>query len=41
MENNPNQAFICLEVNFNKFLNEINFKNPKNLDFGILYYYLN
>jgi len=37
-ENNPNQAFICLEIDFTKFLNEINFNNPENLDFGILYY---
>jgi len=38
MENNPNHAFICLEIDFNKFLSEINFHNPVNLDFGILYY---
>ena len=38
IENNQNQAFICLEIDFNKFLNELNFHNPENFDFGILYY---
>jgi len=38
MENNSNQAFICLEIDFNKFLNELNFHNPEYFDFGILYY---
>ena len=38
MENNANQAFICLEINFNRFLNEINFHFPENFDFGIIYY---
>ena len=38
MEYNPNQAFICLEINLNKFLNEINFHNPDSFDFGIIYY---
>ena len=38
MENNPNQAFICLEINFNRFLNDINFNYPDNFDFGIMYY---
>ena len=38
MENNPNQAFICLEINFNRFLNEINFNYPENFDFGFMYY---
>ena len=38
MENNSNQAFICLEIDFNKFLNELNFHNPEYFDFGLLYY---
>jgi len=38
MENSQNKAFICLEVNFNRFLKEIKFHNPENFDFGILYY---
>jgi hypothetical protein len=38
LEYNPNQAFICLEINFNNFLNEINFHNPDSFDFGIIYY---
>jgi len=37
-ENNSNQAFICLEINFNKFLDAINFHFPVNFDFGIIYY---
>jgi len=38
MEYNPNQAFICLEINLNKFMNEVNFHNPDSFDFGIIYY---
>ena len=32
-----NDAFICLESDLTKFLNTFNFKNPENLDFGVLY----
>ena len=41
IENNPNQAVICLEVNFNSLLNEINIHNLNNFDFGIIYYEFN
>ena len=37
-ENYQNQAYICLEINFNRFVNEIKFQNPENFDFGILYF---
>ena len=38
IKNNPNQAIICIEIDFSKFFSSANFNNPEKFEFGIFFF---